>query len=115
MNTGVIVCETDRVLPLSQSPTATGSDAKAPSNANPMTDGEEDENEEEVEDAVEPTKILEEVATFDDILVWGHEQVPSEEDVFVRGVQEWLAFAEAMHGVGGEEKKKEATIEPPTP
>ncbi|MCJ1385580.1 hypothetical protein MMC17_008703 [Xylographa soralifera] len=95
---GVIVCETDRVLPQSESPNASGCDARANTNANATAEDEEDEDEEE--DEVEPIKILEEVATFDDIVVWGHEQVPGEEDVFVRGVQEWIAFAEAMHSVG---------------
>ncbi|MCJ1417773.1 hypothetical protein MMC32_004118 [Xylographa parallela] len=105
---GAIVCETDRFLPLSEAPNATGSGTKAPTTTSPTAEDVEDEDEEE--DDIEPTKILEEVATFDDILVWGHEQVPGEEDVFVRGVQEWLTFAEAMHTVEG---KKAA--EPPTP
>ena len=102
------MCETDRFLPLSEAPNATGSGTKAPTTTSPTAEDVEDEDEEE--DDIEPTKILEEVATFDDILVWGHEQVPGEEDVFVRGVQEWLTFAEAMHTVEG---KKAA--EPPTP
>lgn len=65
---------------------------------------QEDEKEEEDddEDEPEPIKVLEEVATFDEIMVWGHEHVPGEDDVFVRGVQEWIAFAEAMHSVDDE-------------
>ncbi|MCJ1318927.1 hypothetical protein MMC15_004259 [Xylographa vitiligo] len=108
---GAVVCETDRILPLSEAPNVCGSGAKAATTADPPVGGEEDDDAEEEEDEVEPTKVVEEVATFDEILVWGHEQVPGEEDVFVRGVQEWLAFAKAMHSVG---EKKEAAA-PHTP
>ena len=110
-DTGAVVCETDRILPLSEAPNVCGSGAKAATTADPPVGGEEDDDAEEEEDEVEPTKVVEEVATFDEILVWGHEQVPGEEDVFVRGVQEWLAFAKAMHSVG---EKKEAAA-PHTP
>ncbi|CAD0037710.1 unnamed protein product, partial [Aureobasidium pullulans] len=40
------------------------------------------------------TKILQEVATFDKIVVWGHEVQPDgQEDVYVRGVSEWIGLA----------------------
>ncbi|MCJ1395390.1 hypothetical protein MMC18_008274 [Xylographa bjoerkii] len=94
---GVIVCETDRALSQSECPNASGLVAEAATTATSTAEDEEDRDEEE--DEVEPIKVLEEVATFDEIVVWGHEQVPGEEDVFVRGVQEWIAFAEAMHSV----------------
>lgn len=55
-------------------------------------------------------KVLDELSTFDEVVVWGHDQLPDQDDPFVRGVEEWIAFAEALHGktpvqegkVGGE-------------
>ncbi|KAL8921197.1 MAG: hypothetical protein Q9208_005807 [Pyrenodesmia sp. 3 TL-2023] len=65
-------------------------------------DEEEEESEEEV-------KVMEEVGEFDGVVVWGHESVVDGEDTFVRGVEEWIGFAEAMHkpgleGEGGDAK-----------
>ncbi|MCJ1287725.1 hypothetical protein MMC26_007077 [Xylographa opegraphella] len=108
---GAVICDTDRVLPLSDSPNASDFDAKAPTTAKSTVEDDEGEGGDDGEDDIEPTKVLEEVATFDEILVWGHEQVPGEDDVFVRGVQEWLGFAEAMHSVG----EKTTAVAPATP
>jgi ribonuclease H2 subunit C len=44
----------------------------------------------------EPTKVLEKQATFDEFMVWGHEEVPAADDAFVKGVEEWLKMAEAV-------------------
>lgn len=55
--------------------------------------GEDDEMEEAV--AVE-TKIMEQQNSFDEIVVWGHEAVPADDDVYVKGMQEWARFAEAV-------------------
>lgn len=44
----------------------------------------------------EPVKILEKQTTFDDFMVWGHEEVPAADDPFVKGVEEWLKMAEAV-------------------
>ncbi|CAG8921414.1 unnamed protein product [Penicillium salamii] len=74
---GVVAVPTDRVLPPTQQPD---------------NDNAHDESEME-----EPVKILETQGTFDDIVVWGHETVPAADDTFVKGVEEWLQFAEAMH------------------
>ncbi|EED21965.1 conserved hypothetical protein [Talaromyces stipitatus ATCC 10500] len=46
----------------------------------------------------EPVKILESQATFDQFVVWGHENLPAADDTFVKGVNEWIKLAEAMHG-----------------
>lgn len=69
------------------------------------------EIEDEEEEAPEPVKILEEVSTFDNIVVWGHDRIPASDDPFVKGIEEWISFAEAIHGkpkqqtgVNGEEK-----------
>ncbi|CAG8098757.1 unnamed protein product [Penicillium salamii] len=73
---GVVAVPTDRVLPPTQQPD---------------NDNAHDESEME-----EPVKILETQGTFDDIVVWGHETVPAADDTFVKGVEEWLQFAEAV-------------------
>ena len=52
----------------------------------------------EEEEPPEPVKILEETSTFEDIIVWGHDIVPTNEDPFVKGIEEWISFAEAIHG-----------------
>ena len=44
----------------------------------------------------EPVKILEKQATFQDVMVWGHELMPAADDPFVKGVEEWVRFAEAV-------------------
>jgi len=59
-------------------------------------DDEADDEEDESDD--EPVKLLEAMSNFDEIVVWGHDQVPAADDTFVKGVQEWIAFAEAIHG-----------------
>lgn len=44
----------------------------------------------------EPVKVLEMNGTFEDLVVWGHEALPAADDTFVKGVEEWLQFAEAV-------------------
>ncbi|KAJ5701780.1 hypothetical protein N7488_009328 [Penicillium malachiteum] len=46
----------------------------------------------------EPVKVLEMQGTFDEMIVWGHEALPAADDTFVKGVEEWMRFAETMHG-----------------
>src|SRR5437773_12006405 len=39
-------------------------------------------------------KIMEESATFSELVVWGHEALPEDaSDPYVRGIEEWVAFA----------------------
>jgi len=55
----------------------------------------------EVEDEgrQEDVKITEEIATFEEIMVWGHDRSPDlQEDPYAKGIQEWMAFAEAVSG-----------------
>ncbi|KAL4980843.1 ribonuclease H2 non-catalytic subunit-domain-containing protein [Aspergillus desertorum] len=80
---GVVVAHTDRELP-------TAKDHE--------TVGEEDEND-------EPIKVLEKQATFRDYMVWGHEVIPAADDPFIKGVEEWVKFAEVMHTNNGAGKK----------
>lgn len=52
----------------------------------------------ELDDGVEdePVKILEEQASFDAVVLWGHESTPDENDPYVKGIEEWIAFAETV-------------------
>ncbi|KAK0266087.1 hypothetical protein LTS09_000036 [Friedmanniomyces endolithicus] len=61
-------------------------------------DGDGVEGGDEEEDGVEEVKVMEQKAVFDEIIVWGHEVLPEDGDEYVKGVEEWIAFAEAIHG-----------------
>lgn len=55
-----------------------------------------DEDTEE-QDSTPETKILDQLATFDKITVYGHEVQPdAQEDVYVKGVNEWIGLAGAV-------------------
>lgn len=97
-----MVRRTERVLP------KTNGTKLGLSGMRPRGDEEEEEEDEENREAEEDVKILEEIGTFDEVMVWGHEQMPAGDDVFVRGIEEWIGFAEAMHGVGEERTSEEA-------
>ncbi|GAD95232.1 ribonuclease H2 subunit C [Paecilomyces variotii No. 5] len=76
---GVVAVPTDRVL-----------HSKMERNAQ-LQNGEQDGMPEE------PVKVIEAQSTFDEFVVWGHEITPAADDPFVKGVEEWMKFAEAMH------------------
>jgi ribonuclease H2 subunit C len=83
--TGIIASSTDKVLPKTYAPIKEGD-----------SDIEEEEQEEDV-------KVLEVKGRFEEVVVWGHDAVvDAEEDAFVRGLGEWIAFAESMHGTNDE-------------
>lgn len=85
---GVVVTATDRILP----PSCPSSQPQKQDQQD--VDDEEDEGGEEKEGEV---KILEEHAEFEDLMVWGHEAVvDASEDCYVRGVEEWIGFAESV-------------------
>ena len=42
------------------------------------------------------TRVMKQQSSFGEIMVWGHEMVPEDGDVYVKGVQEWIGFAEAV-------------------
>lgn len=42
------------------------------------------------------TMIMEQKATFGEITVWDHEALPDGEDVYVKGINEWIGFAEVV-------------------
>jgi hypothetical protein len=48
----------------------------------------------EADDEEAEVKIMEESATFSELVVWGHEMLPEDtSDPFVRGIEEWIGFA----------------------
>ena len=60
-------------------------------------EGEElEEEDEERGEELEEVDALEEVASFDNIVLWGHESLVEGDDPFVKGVEEWIGFAEAV-------------------
>lgn len=76
--TGVVLQKTEKVLP---QPAKQRED-----------DGEEEDGDEPVE-----VKMMETIGRFEEVVVWGHEMVPEEgEDVYVKGLQEWIGFAETV-------------------
>ncbi|KAL2814065.1 ribonuclease H2 subunit C [Aspergillus cavernicola] len=81
---GVVASHTDREMPGTTD--------------NASVSGEDAEQE-------EPVKILEKQATFGGYVVWGHEMIPAADDPFVKGVEEWVKFAEAMHIEHGQEEQ----------
>jgi hypothetical protein len=46
----------------------------------------------------ESMKVLEGNSTFAHLVVWGHDTLPAGNDPFVKGVEEWVAFAEMVSG-----------------
>ncbi|PVH92785.1 ribonuclease H1 small subunit [Periconia macrospinosa] len=68
------------------------------SSNNPSHPSADEEDEDAEMEGLETTKahIL---GTFDEVLIWGHaEKVDEDKDGFVRGVREWVGFAEGLHG-----------------
>ena len=55
-------------------------------------DMEGEEGEEEQEEAT----LLKEIGSFEKIVVWNHESMVNGDDAFVKGVSEWIDFAEAV-------------------
>jgi ribonuclease H2 subunit C len=89
---GIVANSTGRVLP------------HEPMNTPLVVPGESDSEDAEDEEATEPVKILEAVATFDEVTVWAHDQIPAADDIFVKGIEEWIAFAEAIHSTSRTEE-----------
>lgn len=86
--TGVAAQATERLLPqqLQQWRNEAGVDESAA--------GAEDED---LDDKPEPVKILQSTSTFNEVTIWGHDMLPAADDPFVKGIEEWIAFAEAIH------------------
>lgn len=89
---GVVLQLTDETIPSSAGEQDCLVTSK--SHANDYRDDGEDEEGEEEEEEEEDLKVMEQVASFGDIAVWGHELVPSdEENPYQKAVTEWATFA----------------------
>ena len=94
---GVVLQKTDQTL---SSQTKQPSGGALAEQLRRMEEDYADEDADEMDVSVEreaEVRIMETKATFDEVVIWGHEMVPDDEDVYVRGMEEWIGFAEAMH------------------
>jgi ribonuclease H2 subunit C len=56
-----------------------------------------EDGDEDGEDNYHETKVVDEEAYFEEVMVWGHEALPEEgADPYVRGMEEWISFAETV-------------------
>ncbi|KAI4621211.1 uncharacterized protein J4E87_006839 [Alternaria ethzedia] len=83
--TGAILHVTDKQLPQTRTQQQQPAD--------------EDDEDAEVEESMPvEVKIAEQVGEFDEVIIWGHGgEVDGSGDAFVRGINEWVGFAESMH------------------
>jgi len=83
---GAVLSKTDRTLLRADAPGQEEDD-----------DGEDEEPE---------VGVMEEIADFEEIMVWGHEVLPDEkEDPYIKGLEEWIEWAEKIHGFEGDGKE----------
>lgn len=54
-----------------------------------MEEKEEEEEEEEI-------TVLKEVGSFEKVIIWNHESMVDRDDAFMKGLNEWIGFAEAV-------------------
>ncbi|KAF2871725.1 ribonuclease H2, subunit C, partial [Massariosphaeria phaeospora] len=93
--TGAILRVTEKDLPQTQT--------QPQGQAHKRNQEDDDEEDGEESDNVD-VKIAEQIGSFDEFVVWGHgEEVDAGRDMYVRGLREWVGFAEAMHGEEAEE------------
>lgn len=56
------------------------------------------DDEDDVQEEIVEVKIADQIGEFEDIVVWGHgEQIDASQDVYVKGMEEWIGFAEKIH------------------
>ena len=60
-----------------------------------MADLDGDEGDEEQEEVT----MLNEVGSFDKVVIWNHESMVDGDDAFVKGLGEWIGFAQAVSHV----------------
>lgn len=60
------------------------------------TDAHDDQHGEEEEELPIEVRLLKQQAHFDKIMVWSHEAVPESDDPYVKGIQEWMTFSQAV-------------------
>lgn len=54
---------------------------------------------EEMEEEQKEVTMLNELGSFNKLLIWNHESIVDGDDPFVKGLSEWIGFAEAVSGV----------------
>jgi Ribonuclease H2 non-catalytic subunit (Ylr154p-like) len=75
---------TDRNLPQNGDRKASGDKGMPGGDSSPDSDDEQPEH----------IKVMEEHASFDEIVVWGHEALPdASADPYVKSMEEWVEFA----------------------
>ena len=91
---GVVMSSTDRQL-VQHGKSGPSDNFISVGGGNFDVEGEEDE------EMTEETKVLEEHAPFDEIVVWDHETLSdASDDAYLKGMDEWIAFAEQVgHGI----------------
>lgn len=94
--TGVVAQKTERRLLPPQGPQGPQGQ-RDEIEADQDQDQDEEENEEEDIQLPIEVQILETNGTFDHVEIWAHEAVPEGEDVYVKGIEEWIGFAESVH------------------
>lgn len=63
-------------------------------------EAQEEDGSEGAEELAEEVSVMEEKAAFNEMLVWGHDALPDDLiDPYVRGVEEWIAFAERVRSL----------------
>jgi ribonuclease H2 subunit C len=53
---------------------------------------------EEEDEDLEEVKVIDEVGTWDEMVIWRHEALADEGDPYVKGMEEWIALSAAIHG-----------------
>lgn len=61
--------------------------------------GQGRQDREDEEDDEEEPKELQQIGSFDEIMLWGHETVVEDDDTFAKGMGEWIRFAEAVRSL----------------
>ena len=57
-----------------------------------------DEDDDEEPALPETVKVVEQIGIVEDLTVWGHDALPPADDALIKGIEEWIALAEAIHG-----------------
>jgi ribonuclease H2 subunit C len=52
----------------------------------------------DAETLVDEVRLMKATAQFDRIVVWGHEELSQDDDTYVKGISEWMQFAQAVGG-----------------
>jgi ribonuclease H2 subunit C len=86
---GAIVHVTDKQLPQS----------RTQPQQHLADENREDDEDADMEDSIPvEVKIAEQVGEFDEVIIWGHGgEVDGSGNAFIRGMNEWVGFAESMH------------------